>query len=130
MGSVTKLIRSEQGLAVVELAIILGLIIASAAMAMLVLGNQSERTFALLTEWGTPSRQTVPAPSADATEWSAEIELPRDTTSPNAIEFTLDDKKLTVLFSCLALLGYVCTRRRRLAQDQDEPEEVAEEFWE
>lgn len=127
-----SLLRDQNGSALTEFAIILALIILSAAAAVLLVGSESEKTFSVLAQWtGTEesstgrARQRVRRDTADADALEEETE-----DDPGIVHhIRVDHKTLTVMFSAVALVGYLYSRGKRLAtrrqhQQVDEDREL------
>jgi CBS domain-containing protein len=122
------LFHGADGAALIEFAIILGLVMISGAAAMLCLGNESENTFAALADWngnGAAAPPAVADPNTLIDPQPSQPEPPRRDTHTRP-HITIDYRGLTAIFAGVVLLGYVAVRWRRsrakrvLAQiDQD-----------
>jgi CBS domain-containing protein len=109
------LFAGECGLALVEFAIILALIVLSAAAAMLLVGDESARTFARLDGMGEkePRAANVPAQSTETDNRTVD-EAPLTTASQDVREaMRLDVRVLTLIFGGTAIVAYVLIRRQR-----------------
>ncbi|MEX2141513.1 MAG: CBS domain-containing protein [Pirellulales bacterium] len=113
------LLTRDDGAAVVEFAIVLGLILLSAVAAMALVGEESERSLALLSNWEL-TEPTAPADDA-ATETSSEYmeaETPASTATDEQESrlITVNQQALTAIFAALALMCYVAIRRHRVSK--------------
>jgi CBS domain-containing protein len=115
------LLGRDDGAAVVEFAIVLGLILLSAIAAMAVVGEKSEQSLALLSGWEL-SESDAEARNTQ-TEVANEHEHDEDQSlaaaSPIDVEtrlITISQQALTAIFAALALMGYVAIRHRRFGR--------------
>ncbi len=107
-------LRRDDGAAIVEFAVVLGLILLSAAAAMLLVGAESERSLATLANWeltesgmkrhkaDTPIAQEDSEKSADPV-----VDL------PGSELFTADQPVMAAVLAALAVMCYLAIRRRR-----------------
>jgi CBS domain-containing protein len=127
------LLSNERGAALVEFAIILALIMLSAAVAMTVVGGESAQTFARLddvSEKKPPiaNSETQPAATDDR---PLEVQVAAAPLDDQASGITLHQNTLTALFGGTAIMAYVTfrsLRRRRTEalEDLDEGREFLE----
>jgi CBS domain-containing protein len=110
------IVSRDDGAAVVEFAIVLGLILLSAVAAMVLVGEESERSLAQLSSWEL-TKLTAPAnDTAETSQESAEAESSAETAGDDIHTrlITVNQQVLTAIFATLALLCYVAIRRHRV----------------
>jgi CBS domain-containing protein len=105
--------QGRRGLVLVEFAIILALIVLSAAAAMLLVGGESAHTFARLHDAGEkqPRATSAVAQTATTADFSAENRVATAAVKEEAHAVTLDQRALTALLGGIAIVGYVAVRR-------------------
>jgi CBS domain-containing protein/Flp pilus assembly pilin Flp len=115
------IVSRDDGAAVVEFAIVLGLILLSAVAAMALVGEKSERSLALLSNWELTesTAQSQNAATETRTEY-AEAETPAgaDADNPEPRLITVNQQALTAIFAALALMCYVAIRRHRISRSR------------
>jgi CBS domain-containing protein len=108
------ILTNDDGSVVVEFAVVLALILLSAVAAMMLLGSQSERTFAHLghLQW-TETSASASDGNADVSDGSTVETLaqPLPTSGPDLV--TLNQQTLTAMIAAFALLCYLVSRQRR-----------------
>ncbi len=109
-----SLLRHSDGSALIEFAIVLGLIILSAVAAMLLLGAQSEQTFAILSTWdGNAPRAIVQQPAAEVADDGGLDEIVSADESVGSMRLiTIDFRSLTAVFAAAAITCYLIVRGR------------------
>jgi len=125
------LLRHDEGSALVEFATILGLIMLSGAAAVMLVGSESEKTFATLSHWGTTEPAPSPRPFTEPDEAHEVDFVAPAPASVDAVDYqlTASEWTLTIILSTLGLFGYLaCRRRRWRAQREDEHVDAGREL--
>ena len=113
------LLGRDDGAAVVEFAIVLGLILLSAIAAMAIVGEESERSLALLSDWELTEAAAEPRNTGTEAATEEQQEETPAAASQNDVEtrlITISQQALTAIFAALALMGYVAIRHHRLSR--------------
>jgi CBS domain-containing protein len=113
------LLGRDDGAAVVEFAIVLGLILLSAMAAMAVVGEESERSLALLSDWELTESAAVTRDTAAEIATKSEDAGTPSSQPQNDVEtrlITISQQALTAVFAAIALMGYVAIRHHRLSR--------------
>jgi CBS domain-containing protein len=124
------LLRRDEGSALVEFATILGLIILSGAAAVTLLGSTSEKTFAVLSEWGMGETDKAPRRAVEG-EFAFADDNTTEAAETDGSQYALTASEciLTVIFSAVGLCVYlVCRRRTWRIQREDEEAEADREI--
>jgi CBS domain-containing protein len=127
------LLRCQRGSALVEFAIILALVVLSAAAAMVLVGDESAQTFARLDDLGEkePRAASIETQAAATEDYPADSQLAAAAPNDETHGITLHQNALTALFGGAAIMAYATCRtlrRRRTGalEDLDEAREFLE----
>ena len=122
------LLQRDEGSALVEFATILCLVILSGAAALTLLGSTSEKTFAMLSNWGISEPENAPRRALEDDFAHYETSEAPDT---DAVQYALTPSEwiLTVIFSAVGLGVYlVCRRRTWRIHREDEEADASREI--
>ena len=112
------IVSRDDGAAVVEFAIVLGLILLSAVAAMALVGEESERSLAQLSNWEFAEPAVLSQEGTETSDESADADGPADTAEEDLQSqlIAVNQQVLTAIFAALALLCYVAVRRHRVGK--------------